>query len=72
MQPQRNHGDEDNRDEHQLSRASRLFKPWRPRHFSGDIFKFISLNESCCILITISLNIIPKDKPPLDKEWVGA
>ena len=36
-------------------------------HFADDIFRYIFVNESFCILIKISLNFVPKgpidDKP---------
>ena len=36
-------------------------KPWQNGcHFANDIFKFISLNENCCILIQILLKFVPK------------
>ena len=33
-------------------------------HFTDDIFKYISLNENCCISIEISLKCVPKN--PID------
>ena len=31
------------------------------RHFEDDTFKSIFLNENCCILIEISLTLVPRD-----------
>ena len=39
------------------------------RHFTDDIFRYIIVNEKCCIFIRISLKFVPKvsvgNKPAL-------
>ena len=39
---------------------------WTP-FFADNIFKYISMNEKCCISIWISLKIVPKG--PIDNTW---